>query len=284
MRLQGSVKRWSGVKTEHAVSVCAATPTARSRLASPRSGISYASHRMLPRRWIVSNSSASLTSNGFWRAARAETAAHQLAYLRQFFTWCRRHKLTLTDPTAGLWRDSKPVFAGPVLSLETQRQLYSRWTNPSDDVHPYEPAVGLLAMLHALSRRDLTNLQAHQVGPASIELTGRPEPVPLDPTTSDAIARAAEHRDSFDTANPHLIINKANARNRRPVNPGYLTGVMSKGPAVTLRSLRATRLSALVGDLDPITVSAAIGIGTTTAMYYLNDPEPRICNGFRVHG
>ena len=201
-------------------------------------------------------------------------AARQLAYLRQFFRWCRRHKLTLTDPTAGLWRDSKPVFAGPVLSLEVQRRLYARWANPGDDVHPYEPAVGLLAMLHALGRRDLINLHVHHVGHASIEVTGRPEPVPLDPATNAAIAQAVDHRDGFATANPHLIINKANARNRRPVGAGYLTTIMANVPGATLRSLRATRLSALVGDLDPITVSTAIGIDTTTAMYYLNNLDP----------
>ncbi len=73
MRLQGSVKRWSDVKTEHTVSVYAATPTAPSKLASLRSGISHASHRMLPRRWIESNSSPSQRLSAFWRAAHAET-------------------------------------------------------------------------------------------------------------------------------------------------------------------------------------------------------------------
>ncbi len=215
----------------------------------------------------------------FLTSRHPRDAATQLAYLRQFFTWCRRHKLVLADPTAGLWRDSKPVFAGSVLSLETQRQLCARWTNPSDDMNPYEPAVGLLAMLHALSRRDLINLKAQEVAHSSIEVVGRPEPVPLDPATSDAVARVIEHRDRFGTANPHLIINEANARNRRPVNGGYLTSIMVNGPAITLRALRATRLSALVGDLDPITVSTAIGIDTTAAIYYLSEPEPHTDDG-----
>ncbi len=129
-------------------------------------------------------------------------------------------------------------------------------------------------MLHAFSRRDLVNLHGHEVGHRSIEMQGRREPVPLDPGTRDAVARALRHRHSFGTDNPHLIINKANARNRHPVNPGYLTGVMANGSAVTLRQLRATPLSVLIGDLDPITVSAVIGINTTAAIYYLSSPEP----------
>lgn len=180
----------------------------------------------------------------------------------------------LADPTVGLWRDSKPVFAGPVLALAEQRRLFKRWNQPGDEIHPYEPTVGPLAMLHALSRKDIVALEVGSVGGSHLIVSGRPEPVPLDPVTRKAIGGALNYRESLATANPHLLVNKANARTRRPVSGGYVSGLMANGPGVPLRMLRATRLSALIGELDPVTISATLGIDTGAAMYYLNSRDP----------
>lgn len=221
----------------------------------------------------------------FLATCHQSDAATQLAYLRLFFSWCRRQKLVLTDATVGLRRNSKSGFSGPMIALDTQRQLYDRWTNPTNGMNPYEPAVGLLAMLHAFSRRDIVDLKLASVKHELVEVTSRTKPVPLDPATWDAVCRAAAHSRTLGATNPHLIVNKSNKTNQRPVSGGYLSTLMANGPAASLRALRSTRLSALVGDLDPITVSAAIGIGAAGAIYFLNDPEPAVeegANGLRI--
>ena len=194
-----------------------------------------------------------------------------LAYLRQFFRWARRRSLVLTDPTEGLWRDSKPIFAGRLLSIDEQRRLFARWSNPPDGAHPYEPFVGLLALLHAVPRSDMICLKVNDITAEALILASRPEPLRLDPVTSAALDRARRHHASAQTQNPHLLVNHSNRRTVRPAGVGWPSTLIAQGAATTLRSLRATRLSTLVGDLDPITVSAATGIDAKALTYYLGD-------------
>ncbi len=194
-----------------------------------------------------------------------------LAYLRQFFRWARRRSLVLADPTAGLWRDSKPIFAGRPLSIDQQRRLFARWSKPPADAHPYEPLIGLLALLHAVPRSDMTGLKVADITAETLILASRPEPLRLDPVTSAALDRERRNHASTQTQNPHLLVNHSNRRTTRPVGVNWPSALVAKGAATTLRSLRATRLSSLVGELDPITVGAVTGIDAKALTYYLGD-------------
>ncbi len=198
-----------------------------------------------------------------------------LAYLRQFFGWARRRSLVLVDPTVGLWRDAKPVFAGEVLSTERQRELFQRWSDPPAEAHPYEPLIGLLALLHAVPRADLVALRVDGIADTTIELASRPEPLALDPVTADALARARRHQAGTGTRNPHLLVNQHNRGTSRPVGRNWPSTLVAQATGHNLRQLRATRLSALVGDLDPITISAAVGIDAKALIYYLDEAPPR---------
>lgn len=193
-----------------------------------------------------------------------------LAYLRQFFGWARRRSLVLVDPTAGLWRDSKPTFAGQVLSIERQRELFRRWSDPSAEAHPYEPLIGLLALIHAVPRADLVTLRVDDAADTTIELASRPEALNLDPITADALDRARRHHAATGTRNPHLLINRQNRGTRQAAGKNWPNTLVAEATGHNLRQLRATRLSALVGDLDPITISAAVGIDAKALIYYLD--------------
>lgn len=194
-----------------------------------------------------------------------------LAYLRQFFGWARRRSLVLVNPTTGLWRDSKPTFAGQVLSIERQRELFRRWSDPPADAHLYEPLIGLLALLHAVPRSDIVAMRVDHVSDTVIDLASRPEALTLDPVTADALDRARRHHAALGTQNPHLLVHQLNRGTRQPVGRNWPNTIVAGATGHTLRELRATRLSALVGDLDPITISAAVGIDAKAVTYYLND-------------
>ncbi len=205
-----------------------------------------------------------------------------LAYLRQFFGWARRRLLVLVNPTSGLWRDSKPTFAGQVLRIERQRELFRRWSDPPADSHPYEPLIGLLALVHAVPRADMVTLRVDDITDTTIELSSRPESLALDPITADALKRARRHHAATGTQNPHLLIHHLNRGTRQPVGKNWPNTLVADATGHTLRELRATRLSALVGDLDPITISAVVGIDAKALTYYLNDEvhdaAPRVPN------
>ncbi len=188
----------------------------------------------------------------------------------------------LVNPTTGLWRDSKPTFAGQVLSIERQRELFRRWSDPPADSHPYEPLIGLLALLHAVPRADIVALRVEDVADTVIELASRPEALALDPVTADALDRARRHHVAIGTQNPHLLVHQLNRGTRQPVGQNWPNTIGADATGHPLRELRATRLSALVGDLDPITISAAVGIDAKALTYYLvdetHDATPRVPN------
>jgi hypothetical protein len=46
-------------------------------------------------------------------------------------------------------------FDGRLLTAAEQRRLYRRWTTGAGELHPHEPAAGLLGLLHGASPGDL---------------------------------------------------------------------------------------------------------------------------------
>ncbi len=200
------------------------------------------------------------------------TSATNLTYLRQFFGWARRRRLVLVDPTAGLHRDSKPVFTGPILSLETQQALFRRWTT-DPDVHPYEALIGLLCLLHALRRSEIATIRVDDITEGSLALQSRRGDLSLDPVTQTAIDVAVAHQRSLGTHNPHLFVSSFNVASSRPVRGDYITQIVMAGSGQSPRTLRATRLAALVDDLDAISVGNAVGLDPKNALYYLGDSQ-----------
>jgi integrase len=200
-------------------------------------------------------------------AQRAHRPNSDLTYLRQFFTWPRRRNLIVADPTRGLRQNSKPIFTGPVLSLDTQRALFSRWTSRGNDVHPHEALAGLLALLHAARRDEIVHLQLSDIGSGTVQLGTRPAPTTLDPYTADALANVLATRPA--TGNPYLIVNEANRRGTRPVGDTYLTQRV-RPSGTTLRAVRAARLVALATELDPIAISGVTGMDAKAILYYLS--------------
>ena len=65
------------------------------------------------------------------------------------------------------------------------------------ELHPHEPAAGLLGLLHGASPGELRCLRPGDLDlpAATIRLGRRPQPTPLDPATATALRRCLDHHD-----------------------------------------------------------------------------------------
>jgi len=170
----------------------------------------------------------------------------RLTVLRRFVRLARTRHLVLIDPTRGVERKQFKGFRGRTLSIDQQRLLFRRWTT-DPTVHPHEGLVGILALLHGASGRELRLLRCNTIDSqgCAIRLEGRPHPVPLDPASWAVLTRCLAHRQSQHTRNPHVIVTKVTKIGREPASTAYLSHVLDAcGHAP--RTVRSTRLVARV--------------------------------------
>jgi hypothetical protein len=203
--------------------------------------------------------------------ARRPNNRHQHTYLlRRFFGWARRNKLTLTNPAQPLRLGAQPGFTGAVLDLAQQRSLFSRWTG--NQAHPHERLIGLLALLHGASNRQIRTLTVSDIDPArrAVQLSGRPFPSPLDPTTWAALTTCMSHRDQLGTLNQHVIVTGATRTRDTPADGSYLTRALAPS-GTTPSACRHSRIAQLVTDLDPKLAAAALGMQDSGLVRYLAD-------------
>ena len=195
--------------------------------------------------------------------------------LRRFFRWARSRRVVLVDPSAKLRLVEPRVFRGEVVPRDVQALLYKRWCR-DDAAHPHEAFVGLMALLHAASRAELANLRVDDVDSAArtVRLGNRPYPVPIDPFTWTALVRCLSYREAHGGLNPHVIVTNRSAVRTTMVSPGYLSHVLDLA-GVSLQTLRSTRLSRMVMDLDPKVVSQAFGMDDSSTVRYLGDAIDR---------
>lgn len=117
------------------------------------------------------------------------TRARQLACLRAFFRYAHTARAILADPTRDLTTTTSFAFRGQVLDTTCQQALYHRWTTQADLLHPHEPAVGLLMLLHGASVAELRRLRLDDLdlaGCASPAGPTRPPWTRSPPTPSGA--------------------------------------------------------------------------------------------------
>jgi hypothetical protein len=194
-----------------------------------------------------------------------------LTVLQQFFRFARRQHILLIDPTTGLKRGQDKGFRGRTLTRAQQRELFKRWTTDSS-VHPHEALVGLLALLHGTSSREVRLLRCQDIDIelCAIRLGARPHPVPLDPASWTALKRCLAHRANWPTTNPHVIVTKGTKSGREPASTAYLSHVLDRcGHSPQL--IRNTRLVDLVNIMDAKLVAAAFGMTPEATMIYLAD-------------
>jgi len=200
------------------------------------------------------------------------TRARRLACLRAFFRYARGARAILADPTKPLTATTTFAFGGQLLDAAHQRALYQRWTLQADLLHPHEPAVGLLMLLHGASVAELRRLRLDDVDlPAGrLRFAGRPHPTPLDPATADAIGRCHGYLVDRRSGSRYLLVNKCSLTAHGPVATGYLQRLLARA-GVSPRLLRATRLANLAQATDPILVAEAFGLRYESATRYLAD-------------
>ena len=198
--------------------------------------------------------------------------ARQLHALQGFFRFARQHRHILVDPTRYLNANSNRAFHGRVLEPICQRELFRRWTRDTDELHPHEPAIGLLGLLHGASATELRSLRVDDVDltTATAVLGHRPHPIPLDPATTTALQRCLRHRDRSHSTGPWLLVNQKSKTVGKQVSLDYLAMILAPAQ-VTVQVLRATRLAQMVTTMDPVLVATAFGIRRGTALHYLAD-------------
>nr|WP_233627771.1 integrase [Saccharopolyspora sp. HNM0986] len=203
-------------------------------------------------------------------AQDSQLPRRRLPALRQFFRFARTHRLVLIDPTAGLSTKAPNGFIGQTLTMQQQRDLFRRWTTDTS-THPHEALIGILALLHGASSREVQHLQCTDIDPAdrTIRTGQRPHPVPLDPASWAILQRCLTHRQAQHTSNPHLVVNHITRTRSNPASANYLNSRLPDG--VTPRTLRGTRLLDLVNGMDPKLVAVAFGMHPQAAMRYLAD-------------
>jgi integrase len=202
---------------------------------------------------------------------RPRNRRRQLSASRHFFTWARKTKIVLVDPTRTLPPVRSRVLAGDSLTTTEQRRLFRRWTG-DQSVHPHEALVGIMALLHAASSSELRHLRVDDIDQRqhSIRLGRRPHPVPLDPASVAALQRCLRHRDGLGTVNPHVIVTKVTKPRQTPASTAYMSHLLD--PAGTaIKRLRCTRLLDMIVSLDPKIVAEALGMNAGGLVSYLAD-------------
>jgi site-specific recombinase XerD len=205
-------------------------------------------------------------------ATNPKARKRRLTVLSQFFRFAHRSRLILIDPTMNLQAKQNNAFRGQTLTLQQQRTLFHRWATADPAVHPHEALVGMLALLHAASSREVRLLRIGDVDPdpCSVRLGERPQPVPLDPATWAVLLRCLDHRAVQNTTNPHVLVTKQTKAGQAPASTAYLSHVLD-GCGVSPRTIRSTRLVDLVNTLDPKPVAAAFGMDPQAPLIYLAD-------------
>ncbi|WP_392676534.1 hypothetical protein [Streptomyces sp. LN785] len=161
------------------------------------------------------------------------------------------------------------------MAVGQQRELFRRWTTATN-AHPHEALLGILALLHAASSREVRLLRVDDIDPAgrTVRLGKRPHPVPLDPASWSVLQRCVAHRENQHTDNPHVVVTRITKTGRAPASPAYISHVLDPC-GIPPRTLRCTRLAALVIVLDPKLLAAALGMEPEGVMIYLADHVDR---------
>lgn len=98
-------------------------------------------------------------------AGQPKACKRRLVVLGQFFRFARSRKIVLEDPARELSSRGPSSFTGATLTLDQQRVLFRRWTT-GPAVHPHEALLGMFALLHGASSREVKTLQTATFGPA----------------------------------------------------------------------------------------------------------------------
>ena len=204
-------------------------------------------------------------------ARRLAPSHNELADLRSFFRWALRRRRVLINPTDGLRIRQPASFRGEVLEPAEQRRLYQRWSR-SSDVHPHEAFFGLAVLIHGASTAEIRQLQIDDIDPAgrSVQLGRRRGRLTLDPDTWDALEGCLELRRRLRGENPHVIVTWRSASAERPAGAAYFAALLTAA-GTSPAMLRATRLSALASQADPIVIAAVFGVTHKAAAYYRNE-------------
>ncbi|WP_244291399.1 tyrosine-type recombinase/integrase [Streptomyces subrutilus] len=204
-------------------------------------------------------------------AGSPKARKRRLVVLGQFFRFARSQKIVLIDPARGLTARGPIGFTGATLTLDQQRVLFRRWTT-DPAVHPHEALLGMLALLHGASSREVKMLQAVDLDcrARTARLGNRPHPVPLDPPSWAAVERCLAHREGQRTDNPHVMVTRQTKSGRGPASTAYVSHVLD-ACGFPPRMIRCTRLLDLVNTMDPKLVAAAFGMDPEATMIYLAD-------------
>ncbi len=227
--------------------------------------------RFLLRRGVVGWASVTSMDLEIFLSHRPRCRNRTLAVLRAFFARARSKRLVLVDPAIGLPLTPRPGFRGEILAPSRQRSLFRRWRDGLE-ASPHECLFGLLALLHGASLAEVQGLRHADIDfvQRTVRLGRRPNPVPLDPVSWDALTRCLEFRARQHTLNPHVIVTRISTTGDAPASSPYFVHLLNPA-GVQARVLRWTRIADLVISLDLKLVSEALGLVPEAVVPYLAD-------------
>jgi integrase len=188
-----------------------------------------------------------------------------LAAMRSLFRTLKAHRVTFTNPTAGLVAPHEPP--PPALGLDPTRRagLLGRLRRPDEQL------ILLLAGVHALRPAQIRLLALDDVDLAAGVVLVAARPRRLDALTFQALRGWLEQRRVRwpASANPYLLVNQSTAGGLTPVTRGYVQEVFRR-LGVTAQGLRVDRLLAEVHATggDPLKLTRFFGVSDPTAIRY----------------
>ena len=195
-----------------------------------------------------------------------------MTVLRQFFRFARTHRIVLVDPTRGLTSERTQGLHRPDPAARSAARPVPPVDHRPDRPPPRGAARASWRCCTAPPASKCGCSAADDIDPVNrtVRLGRRPHPVPLDPASWSALQRCLAHRQSQRTENPHVVVTRGTKAGKQPASTAYFSHLLDPA-GVPPRTVRCTRLAALVNTIDPKLVAAAFGMDPEGVMFYLAD-------------
>lgn len=185
--------------------------------------------------------------------------------LRSLFGYCKKIGTIFRDPTIRIRPTQVQYSAIVPLRPQDIHAAIDAATTPA-----YRLAV-VLSAVHAARTKDIYSLHLEDIDTGNRRLVVSGRTRPLDDLTHQTLLTWLQFRHSRwpNTANPHLLINRATAATLGPVGRVWITKAFW-GLTATLERLHVDRQleEALAHGPDPLHLTAVFGLSDQTAIRY----------------
>ena len=190
--------------------------------------------------------------------------------LRQFFRFARTHKVVLVDPPAACRRVTTRIHRPDAAPRRAARPVPPVDRRPRRP--PHEALLGILALLHGASSREVRQLRCEDIDHAArtVRWVGDRSRCRWTRPAGRCCSGAWRTGQAQRTDNPHVIVTRGTKARTDPASTAYFSHLLD-ACGIPPKILRCTRLVELVNTIDPKIVAAAFGMNPEGVMFYLAD-------------